>query len=495
MSRNRAITRNGIEGEVSQVAQSELGVLQNGDESGGRGSSGTVVSGARLSNLTEVASFRRWYNNRDVRIPLYEDMTAAQLSLRLPISVGIPRQIIDNAADALFGDGRFTGVRMVGPNEAESARLQALWDRMFKDNGLRWRLLTDGIDAGICGGIFYSVSYDPAGPSVFKVQSISYDQLWDIEFDEQDTEKVVAFVFQWEQAEQDTGEESSVALGAMADKARRWYRVEIDADRIVRMRAARPHTTGNDGEGVEFEVTSISEHNLGIIPVAHVANSIQRMQPVGDSDIAPLVPMLDAVNQMMSDAYWQCYNDQSILKAINIAPPDSDDIEESVIRLGGDQIHFLTQNDQLKQDIERMKPVGIPESFFKTVELLMGQIYRTAGESHLEPLKWAGTNISGVALRLLYEPLAKKTYRKRIYWASGFEHLAKIVFAYANAKSVVLSESGGFVLGGPEYQLADIEVLWGSLMPGDELEEQKLVLDDLSAGLIEVDEARRKRGL
>ena len=466
------------------MAQSEFGVLQSGEESVDRGLRGTIVSRARLSKLTEVASFRRWYSNRDVRIPLYENMTSAQLSLRLPISVGIPRQIIDNAADALFGDGRFTGVRMIGSGDAESARLQSLWDRVFKDNGLRRRLLADAIDTGICGGIFYSVSYDPAGPSVFKVQSISYDQLWDIEFDEQDAERVLAFVFQWEQAERDS-----------SDEARRWHRVEIDRDRIVRMRAVRPHTTESDGEGVEFEITSISEHSLGLIPVAHVANSIQRTQPVGDSDIAPLVPMLDAVNQMMSDAYWQCYNDQSILKAINIAPPDSEDIEESVIRLGGDQIHFLTQNDQLKQDIGRMKPVGIPESFFKTVELLVGQIYKTAGESHLEPLKWTGTNISGVALRLLYEPLAKKTYRKRIYWASGFEHLARIVFAYANAKSVVLSEAGDFVLGGPEYQLDDVEVLWGSLMPGDEVEEQKIVLDDLSAGLIGVDEARDKRGL
>ncbi len=467
------------------MTQSAYEVLQNGDESSGRGLRGTVVSRARLSKLAEVENHRRWYNNRDVRIPLYENMTAAQLLLRLPISIGIPRQIVDNSADALFGDGRFTGVRMIGPDDAESARLQALWDRVFSDNSMRQRLLTDALDTGICGGIFYSISYSPAGPSVFKVQSISYDQLWDVELDELDTEKVVAYIFQWEQLERDSGD----------DQTRRWYRVEIDADRIVRMRAARPHTTGNDGEGVEFEVTSISEHNLGIIPVAHVANSIQRMQTVGDSDIAPLVPMLDALNQMMSDAYWQCYNDQSILKAINIAAPDTDDLEESAIRLGGDQIHFLTQNEQLNQDIVRMKPVGIPESFFRTIDLLVGQIYRTAGESHLDPLKWTGTNISGVALRLLYEPLAKKTYRKRIYWASGLERLAKIIFAYANSKSVVLSESGGFVLGGPQYQLDDIEVLWGSLMPGDEVEEQKLVLDDLSAGLIGVDEARRKRGL
>jgi len=469
---------------MSQATRSEFGVLQNGGESSGRGLGGKVVSRARLSRLSEVVNYRRWYNNREVRIPLYEDMTAAQLSLRLPISVGIPRQIIDNAADALFGEGRFTGVQMIGPDDAESARLQALWDRVFKDNYFRRRLLTDAIDTGICGGVFYSVSYAPAGPSVFKVQSISYDQLWDIELDELDTEKVLAFVFQWEQTERDG-----------SDEARRWYRVEIDAERIVRMRAARPHTIGNDGEGVKFEVTSVSEHNLGIIPVAHVASSIQRMQAIGDSDIAPLAPMLDAVNQMMSDAYWQCYNDQSILKAINIAPPDSDEVEESVIRLGGDQIHFLTQNDQLKQDIERVKPVGVPESFFKTVELLVGQIYRTAGESHLEPLKWTGTNISGVALRLLYEPLAKKTYRKRIYWASGFEQLARIIFAYANAKSVVLSESRRFVLGGPKYQLEDIEVLWGPLLPGDEVEGQKIVLGDLSAGLIDVEEARRKRGL
>ena len=466
------------------MTQSDNNRLQSETESGGV-SRGKVVSRARLSKLAEVEDYRRLYENKGVQIPLYENMTAAQLALRLPISVGIPRQIIDNSADALFGDGRFTGVRMVGSDEMQSARLQALWDRVFRDNYFRERLLTDAIDAGVCGGIFYSVSYDPAGPSVFKAQSVSYDQLWDIEFDELDTDIVLAYTFQWEQAERD------VADG----ETRRWLRVEIDADRIVRLRAVRPHTAGNDGEGVEFEATSVLEHKLGIIPVAHIANSVQRTQPVGDSDIGPLVPMLNALNQMMSDAYWQSYNDQSILKAINISPPDGDDIEESVIRLGGDQIHFLTQNDQLKQDIERMKPVGIPESFFKTIELLVGQIYRTAGESHLEPLKWTGASVSGVALRLLYEPLAKKTYRKRIYWASGFERLAKIIFAYANAKSVVLSESGDFVLGGPNYQLDDVEVLWGPLMPGDEAEEQRVVIDDLSAGLIGVDEARRRRGM
>ncbi|HUT04135.1 MAG TPA: phage portal protein [bacterium] len=268
----------------------------------------------------------------------------------------------------------------------------------------------------------------------------------------------------------------------------------MDRERIVRLRAARPHTVGDEGEGVQFEVTSISEHNLGMIPIIHIPNSVQRMQMVGDSDIAPLIPMLDAVNQMMSDAYWQCYNDQSILKAINIDPPDSDDVEESVVRLGGDQIHFLTENDQLRQDIVRMKPVGIPESFFKTLSLLVGQIYKTAGESHLEPLNWTGTNISGVALRLLYEPLAKKTYRKRIYWASGFKRLAKILFALANSKSVVLSESGKFMLGGPEYQLKDVETVWGPLIPGDEVEQQNIVLADLSAGLIGPEDARKKRG-
>jgi len=467
---------------VDQVRQN--GTIVHAGESARRGFGGTVVSRARLSRLTEVADYRRLYDNRDVRIPLYKNMTAAQLSLRLPISVGIPRQIVDDSADALFGDGRFTGVRMVGADEAESARVQALWDRVFSDNGFRQRLLTDAIDAGICGGTFYSVSYDPAGPSVLRVQSISYDQLWDIEYDELDRDKVLAYIFQWEQVEPEPGRGEKF----------RWHRVEMDRERIVRLRAARPHTVGDEGEGVQFEVTSISEHNLGIIPIVHIPNSVQRMQMVGDSDIAPLIPMLDAVNQMMSDAYWQCYNDQSILKAINIDPPDSDDVEESVVRLGGDQIHFLTENDQLRQDIVRMKPVGIPESFFKTLSLLVGQIYKTAGESHLEPLNWTGTSISGVALRLLYEPLAKKTYRKRIYWASGFKRLARILFALANSKSVVLSESGKFMLGGPEYQLKDVETVWGPLIPGDEVEQQNIVLADLSAGLIGPEDARKKRG-
>ncbi|RLC47657.1 MAG: hypothetical protein DRH70_02900 [Candidatus Coatesbacteria bacterium] len=471
-----------IESEVEQVM--ENGTIVHGGESARRGLGGTVVSRARLSRLSEVASYRRFYENRDVRIPLYENMTAAQLALRLPISVGIPRQIVDDSADALFGDGRFIGVRMVGADEAESVRLQAFWDRVFSDNGLRQRLLTDAIDSGICGGTFYSVSYDPAGPSVLRVQSISYDQLWDIEYDELDREKVLAFIFQWEQAEPE----------ARGGDRFRWHRVEMDRERIVRLRAVRPHTAGDDGEGVEFEITSISEHNLGMIPIVHIPNSVQRMQTVGDSDIAPLIPMLDAVNQMMSDAYWQCYNDQSILKAINIDPPDSDDLEESAVRLGGDQIHFLTENDQLRQDIVRMKPVGIPESFFKTLSLLVGQIYRTAGESHLEPLKWTGTNISGIALRLLYEPLAKKTYRKRIYWASGFKQLAKALVALANSKSVVLSESGRFTLGGPEYRLKDVETMWGPLIPGDEVEQQNIVLADLSAGLIGPEDARKRRG-
>jgi len=190
----------------------ENGTIVNGGESASRrGFGATVVSRARLSRLTEVANYRRLYDNRDVRIPLYENMTAAQLSLRLPISVGIPRQIVDNSADALFGDCKFAGVRMVGADEAESARVQALWDRVFSDNGFRQRLLTDAIDAGICGGTFYSVSYDPAGPSVLRVQSISYDQLWDIEYDELDRDKVLAYIFQWEQVEPEPGRARSSA--------------------------------------------------------------------------------------------------------------------------------------------------------------------------------------------------------------------------------------------------------------------------------------------
>ncbi|MBN1591696.1 MAG: phage portal protein [Candidatus Coatesbacteria bacterium] len=444
-----------------------------------------IVSKGRLSSLKEVTDYRRLYDNRGVKIPLYENLTEAQLSLRLPISVGIPRQIVDNSADALFGDGQFVGAEMIGSTESDSSRLQALWERVFSANSFRERLLTDAIDAGICGGIFYSVSYDPAHSSVFKVQSISYDQLWDVELGELDESEVKAYIFQWEHIEERPGE----------SETRRWVRVEIDSERITRLRAVKSHTEGDDGDGAEFEVVSVSEHGLGIIPIANVANSVQRINKIGDSDIGPLVPMLNALNQMISDAYWQSYNDQSVLKAINISPPDSEEVEDSVIRLGGDQIHFLNQSDQLKQDIERMKPVGIPESFFRTIELLIAQVYKTAGEPQLDPMKWAGTNVSGVALRLLYEPLAKKTYRKRIYWGAAFERLARIIFAYANSKSVVLSESGEFALGGSGYRLDDVEVHWGPLMPGDEAEEQRIVLDDLSAGLIGEEEARRRRGL
>jgi len=467
------------------LAESKYRTLEKFREATRIVQSARVTSQPRLSRLLQLEEYRRWYDNNGVRIPLYENLTPEQLSLRLPISVGLPRQIIDNSADALFGEGRFHGVEMIGRDEGESLRLQALWERVWRDNELRQRLLTDAIDAGICGGIFYSVSYDPSGPTVFKVQSISYDQLWDVVFDPDDPGQVACYIFQWQQLE---GVQNGQQL-------RRWYRIQIDAERIVRYRAVRPHVEASDGAGVEFEMTTVSDHGLGIIPIVHVPNSMQRMQVIGDSEIYPLIPMLDAINQMLCDAYWQCYNDQAILKAVNIAPPDVDDLEDSGVRLGGDQIHFLSRNEQLVQDIERMKPVGIPESFFKTLQILIAQAYRTASDVHIEPLKWSGSNISGVALRLLYEPLARKTYRKRIWWEAGFERMARIIFAYANDKSVVLNQEGDFVLGGPKYQLQDVKVRWGPLIPGDELEQQRIVLNDLSAGLIDVQEARSRRGI
>ena len=73
-----------------------------------------VVSGKRLGILNELPVLRNYYDNRDVPIPLYESLRPDQLTLRLPISLGIPKQVVDDSADALFGEGRFGGVKMVG---------------------------------------------------------------------------------------------------------------------------------------------------------------------------------------------------------------------------------------------------------------------------------------------------------------------------------------------------------------------------------------------
>jgi len=439
-----------------------------------------------MSGLNGISAFQSLYDNQKggVSIPLYADMTAEQLAIRLPISVGIARQIIDNSVDALFGENKLLGITMVGDDESP---LQAAWDKFFVKNNMRARLLKDAVTLFVEGGIFYFIGYKPGGSNVFPLITIPYSHLWDVLLDDDLEQLPIQFIFQWE----DIWFERSQEL-------RRWRRVTFDSFSIRYYRAEGTHTSGDDGVDKELLLTKEQEHDIGVIPLVHIAHAAQTGVVLGTSMLSPIEPMLDAINQMMSDAYWQAYNDQAMLKAINIQPPaDDDDPENDAnVRLGGDQIHYLTQSeDSLKQDIDRVPAVGTPDSFFKTLELLVAHAYRSANEISIDATKWASTNISGQALRILNQPQARKTHRNRVTWENAFIQLARLLFKLMQTKSVSLSPAGDYIVGNLSGEYETAVTAWGELIVGDEVESQQVILEDLKAGLITIDQAKKLRGL
>jgi len=444
-----------------------------------------------MSGLETLSTYNSLYLNVDVAIPLYEDMTEDQLKIRLPISLGLARQIIDNSADSLFGENKLLGIQMLGLGGQPDETLQAFWDKFFLSNHVRSKLISNALTSFVEGGLFYIIEHHPTAGDlapVFLLHPLTYTYLWDIQTADDTTQTPLLYVFQWEEIIQENNQDRYC-----------WRRLEIDNMQFRRYKEASTRATSNDGDRTEMDLLSAVDHSCGVIPVVHVRHNQQTDSLLGISEIEPLLPMLNAINQMISDAYWQAYNDQSIIKVYNVKPPDDDDdpSTNSKVRLGGDQIHFMSETEQSKQDIQRLEPAGIPQSFFKTLEMLIDHVYRAANELSLDPTQWTSTNISGKALKLLYTPVTRKAHRNRIAWNLAFEDLAKLLFRIANSHGVVLSPQpdNKYILGGPEYTLGSVNVQWGEVIASDEKDDQEIILADLEAGLITIETAQRLRGL
>lgn len=451
-----------------------------------------ILTLRRMSGLDSVDIYQDLYRNKlgNVEIPLYSDMTAAQLKIRLPISVGVAKQIVDNSADSLFGAGKLLGIQMLDQGGRPDERIQMFWDLFWKKNRFRFDLIRDAVTMLVEGGLFYVLEYLPGRYPCcpFRVKRLTYADLWDIEVDDELTDNATRYVFQWEEVDRSEDQDKY-----------QWHRLEIDATSMARYReyGSRPSSDAN-GDRVKMALTEYVEHGFGVVPVVHIRHNAPAGAVLGISLIEPLRPMLDPINQMASDAYWQCYNDQAILKAVNITPSSDDESPEddAAVRLGGDQIHHITQTEQLKQDIERMTPVGIPDSFFRTLAVLIENVYKAANEVHLDPSKWTTTNISGVALQILYTPVTKKTHRNRLVWEESFEALANLLCVVADSRSVGPDASGKLVLGGAGLTegLSGVNVQWGEILSQDEEQQQRIVLGDLEANVIDLATARRQRG-
>jgi hypothetical protein len=443
----------------------------------------SVITQARMGGLSSISIFQALYDNakNSVAIPLYENMTTEQLAIRLPISLGIARQIVTNAVDSLFGEKKLLGIKMVGNDQAA---LQAAWDKFFTTNNMPSRLISDATTLFIQGGIFYFINYQPAKTNVFQLVTIPYVHLWDIEVPDDIYNEPEAFIFQWETSRVE-GDQTFY----------RWKRTRFDATTITNYAEKDEHPDPNDGKNVELLVTDVAEHGLGIMPLVHIPHQPQTGYTLGTSAIEPLRPMIDALNQMYSDAWWQLYNDQSVIKAFNIKPPTDDEPENANIRLGGDQIHFLTKlRDGMEQDIERLIPVGLHESVFKLMDLLTAQIFKTADEIYVDPAKWSSTNISGEALRIFSQPVAKKTHRNRITWEDTLDKLSALLFRTMQSRSIKLDNSNNYIIGSPPQGFDTTEVDWGEIL-SDEKFDQEIILNDLMAGLITQALAQKMRGL
>ena len=215
--------------------------------------------------------------------------------------------------------------------------------------------------------------------------------------------------------------------------------------RIVRLRS----NSRSGGSNIKWEVIEVLDNPLGAVPVVPLVNRPRLMDLDGESELADVIPLADAVNKLATDMMVASeYHASKRRYATGIEIPTGDGPRERL------QAEVKKWWDEATQGKTWLAGPGVNfgefteatlDNFVNAIGMLTGQIAAIAGL----PPHYLGVNTqnpaSADAIRSAESTLVERAKEKHRIWGGAFERVMRFAIAARDGKTYanVSRELGG----------------------------------------------------
>ena len=368
---------------------------------------------------------------------------------------------VDRSNSMLFGGG----VEFTVTDEAQNQWLQDAWTAN-KKNILLQRTGMDGELAGTW--------YIKLVPDALEYNNATYPRLvlldpslMSIETDPMDIERVIAYIFEMKVSD--------------SKSVREVTRRASDDGEIVRNEVGLEEGAPAGSWVVESWVSEGSVPTWKLVksvvwpypfpPIVHAQNLPSVHNVYGADGLSGGLDVQDKYN----------FVDSNILKIIRYHAhprtwarglPANSSMEK--VSWGGDEMIKATSESAEIRNLEMQSDLASSRAEKQDLKAAVFELNRSVD---IASLKDKIGNITNLGLRLLYsDALAKNATRRELY-GDALSELCRRMLMLAGAVDV-----------------GDVTVTWGADLPADEVEDAKLILADLAAGLVSKETASEARG-
>lgn len=216
-------------------------------------------------------------------------------------------------------------------------------------------------------------------------------------------------------------------------------------------------------EYTDTQQVAVSENPFGLVPVVHFPNTLDPMKVWGQSDLDPVVSLNEEYNIIS-------YSVRKIIKyhaepTTIIYGARASKLEKGAKKVwSGLPIDARVENLQYQGDLKATyEYLGLLEQNIFKVSGIPSVLFQLNGDSKL-----AVSNTSGLAMRMMYQPLVDKAVRKQECFSASFKRTHTIIAKALEVTGVDLKE-----LADTPAEVMNLSVQYTDPLPFDE----KVALD------------------
>lgn len=408
----------------------------------------TLLSQVRAAELHRLAKFEQAW-----RYYLGQHDEALKRKPTDPddnVRVNLARVIVDKGVSYLFGKGGVTisAEGAVGDEQEEADAVvdsptEEAWAAAI-DNSSKQLLQKTGQNGAVTGQVFWRfVSDQPGSVRILNVDPASMSPVWDP--DDYET------ILEWQQT---------------------WSTLVLDAQ-------GRPKPV------VRRRRDEQQENGEWITHLEQAMGQADRWEPYAEPEPWPyqFAPILSTQNLPMANEFWGLSDiEYDVLHLNDVVNSVASNLKKIVrhhgtptlwasgmgdgagIKLTDEGVLLLPDSESKLGTIELLSSIGGVLEYLDKIQDALMEVARTPA-SGVDKLGNVG-NLSGRALRIMYEPLIEKTETKHETYG---EFLEEAVFRVATVSGVESPD--------------DAQIVWPDPLPTDEMEERQVALADQQLGV------------